>query len=228
MHVGQLTGPTRGPVHHAHKILKKLNIEGITPTLWAFKDGTWDITQMSDLSDTILAASRDRAWRQAGLRNRDNLLNIREGVNVEETLQFFTLAKTPGLRGRIRTILSDGAYTPWKSNLKHGGDHHCPYCHKPFADTDRLYYRCERVRQDPHPEARRILEIYDNTASAEHGQTPGQSGATIALELRGSTQRPHAPASEHANDLACRGLAPRARAFRPGASTGEGLHRRRL
>ena len=120
MRAAQLDGPTRGPVHHVRNILKKLSIEGITPTLWAFKDGTWDFTQMSDLSDIILAAPRGRAWRQAGLRNRDNLLNIRDGVNVEETLQFFTLAKTPGLHGRIRAILSDGAYTPWKSNLKHG------------------------------------------------------------------------------------------------------------
>ena len=73
MEMAQMSGPTRGPVHHVHKILKKLNIEGIAPTLWAFEDGTWDTTQMSDLTDIILIACRDRAWRQAGHRNRDNL-----------------------------------------------------------------------------------------------------------------------------------------------------------
>ena len=76
LEMAQTAGPTRGPVHHVHKILKKLNIEGITPTLWAFQDGTWDITQMSDLTDIILITCRDRAWRQAGFRKRDNILML--------------------------------------------------------------------------------------------------------------------------------------------------------
>ena len=139
-------GPTKGPVHYVLKLLRQLHIEPLTATTWRFEDGTWDITQVNDFTDLILKAARDRAWRQAGLRNRDNLMGIRQGANVEETLRFFELAKTPGQHGRIRTILADGAYTPWKSNLKHGGDHHCPYCRKPFADSDHLYYHCERVR----------------------------------------------------------------------------------
>ena len=127
-YIREKNGPTLGPVHHIHKILKKLGIHGITPTFWEFEDGAVDITHISDFMDLVLKACRNRAWRLAGERNRDNLIDIRHGVNVDETLRFYELAKTPGQHGRIRTILSDGIYTPWKSNLKHGGDHHCPYC----------------------------------------------------------------------------------------------------
>ena len=95
-------------------------------------------------------------------------MDIRHGVNVEETLRFFEIAKTPGQRGRIRTVLADGAYTPWKSNFKHGGDHHCPYCNKPYADSDHLYYHCERVRNDPDPLTRKVLQLYDSTARRQH------------------------------------------------------------
>ena len=127
-----------------------------------------DITHVSDFMDLVLKACRNRAWRLAGERNRDNLIDIRHGVNGDETLRFYELAKTPGQHGRIRAILSDGIYTPWKSNLKHGGDHHCPYCQKPHADVDHLYYHCARVRHDPDPHTRYVLQLYDRTAAAQH------------------------------------------------------------
>ena len=81
------------------------------PHCGLFEDGTWDITQISDFTDLVLQASRNRAWKQAGERNRDNLLNIRQGVNVEEALQFYKIAKTPGQRGRTRTTRRWGLHT---------------------------------------------------------------------------------------------------------------------
>ena len=65
-YVREKNGPTIGPTHHAHKILKKLGIHGITPTFWEFEDGAVDITHISDFLDLVLKACRNRAWRLAG------------------------------------------------------------------------------------------------------------------------------------------------------------------
>ena len=107
-YIREKSGPTIGPIHHKRKILKTLGIQGITPTFWEFEDGAVDITHISDFLELALKACRGRAWRLAGERDRDNLIDVRHGVNVDETLRFYELAKTPGQPGRIRAIHSDG------------------------------------------------------------------------------------------------------------------------
>ena len=91
------------------------------------------IWQIPHFGDHVREAAVSHQWKFLG-RTRYNFSGLQAGWSRTAS----SLLKNPRMQNKLRMILTDGVYTPWRAHQACGADPTCPLCGHDKADFERL------------------------------------------------------------------------------------------